>query len=74
VWHQNGGDRTGVICGAMGKAAKVMRNWMIPILMASFALAVSTLWLAEESLAFYSLLISVMIAAVRLTWWFVRII
>ncbi|ETX11831.1 C4-dicarboxylate ABC transporter [Marinomonas ushuaiensis DSM 15871] len=38
-------------------------KWMIPILMALFALGGSTYGMAEESLAFYALLIPIMIAA-----------
>ena len=42
---------------------KGRENWMIPILMALFALGGSTYGMAEETLAFYVLLIPVMIAA-----------
>ena len=39
------------------------RAWMIPILMSVFALGGTTFGMAEESLAFYALIITVMIAA-----------
>jgi uncharacterized ion transporter superfamily protein YfcC len=42
---------------------KGRENWMIPILMALFALGGTTYGMAEETLAFYVLLIPVMIAA-----------
>ncbi|MFN3844248.1 MAG: YfcC family protein [Paracoccaceae bacterium] len=42
---------------------KGRENWMIPILMALFAAGGSTYGMAEETLAFYVLLIPVMIAA-----------
>jgi uncharacterized ion transporter superfamily protein YfcC len=38
-------------------------QWMIPILMGVFALGGTTYGMAEESLAFYTLIITVMIAA-----------
>ena len=42
---------------------KGRERWMIPILMAVFALGGTTFGMAEESLAFYALIITVMIAA-----------
>jgi uncharacterized ion transporter superfamily protein YfcC len=42
---------------------KGRERWMIPILMTVFALGGTTYGMAEESLAFYSLVIAVMIAA-----------
>ncbi len=58
--------RTGAI--QTGIAALVARlrgreKWMIPILMVVFALGGSTYGMAEESLAFYALVITVLIAA-----------
>jgi uncharacterized ion transporter superfamily protein YfcC len=63
-----------VIGGFLGVAiqtgiARVVRrlkgreSWMIPILMAVFALGGTTYGMAEESLAFYALIITVMLAA-----------
>jgi uncharacterized ion transporter superfamily protein YfcC len=58
--------RTGAIqAGISGLVARLRgrERWMIPILMMVFALGGSTYGMAEESLAFYSLVIAVMIAA-----------
>ena len=57
---------TGAIDAGIGRAMvrlKGRENWMIPILMALFALGGTTYGMAEETLAFYVLLIPVMIAA-----------
>jgi uncharacterized ion transporter superfamily protein YfcC len=57
---------TGAIQGGIGRIVERLRgreSWMIPILMAVFALGGSTFGMAEESLAFYALIITVMIAA-----------
>jgi uncharacterized ion transporter superfamily protein YfcC len=58
--------RTGAIQAGIGKLVLRLRGrerWMIPILMGVFALGGTTYGMAEESLAFYSLVITVMIAA-----------
>jgi uncharacterized ion transporter superfamily protein YfcC len=58
--------RTGAIQTGIGSLVARLRGrerWMIPILMMVFALGGSTYGMAEESLAFYSLVIAVMIAA-----------
>ncbi len=58
--------RTGAIQSGIGRLVTRLRGrerWMIPILMTVFALGGSTYGMAEESLAFYSLVIAVMIAA-----------
>ncbi|MEL0613106.1 YfcC family protein [Marinomonas arenicola] len=58
--------QTGAIDAGIGRAMVKLKGhekWMIPILMALFALGGSTYGMAEESLAFYALLIPVMIAA-----------
>ena len=58
--------RTGAIQSGIGRLVSRLRGrerWMIPILMTVFALGGSTYGMAEESLAFYSLVIAVMIAA-----------
>jgi uncharacterized ion transporter superfamily protein YfcC len=57
---------TGAIDAGIARAMlrlKGRENWMIPILMALFALGGTTYGMAEETLAFYVLLIPVMIAA-----------
>ena len=57
---------TGAIQAGIGSLVSRLRGrerWMIPILMTVFALGGSTYGMAEESLAFYSLVIAVMIAA-----------
>ena len=53
-----GRDRAASSRGCAGAS-----GWMIPILMAVFALGGTTFGMAEESLAFYALIITVMIAA-----------
>ena len=58
--------RTGAIQAGIGQLVarlKGRERWMIPILMSVFALGGTTYGMAEESLAFYSLVIAVMIAA-----------
>ena len=58
--------RTGAIQSGIGRLVERLRGrerWMIPILMTVFALGGTTYGMAEESLAFYSLVIAVMIAA-----------
>ena len=58
--------RTGAIQTGIGRLVTRLRGrerWMIPILMMVFALGGSTYGMAEESLAFYTLVIAVMIAA-----------
>jgi uncharacterized ion transporter superfamily protein YfcC len=58
--------RTGAIQAGIGRLVlrlKGRERWMIPILMTVFALGGTTYGMAEESLAFYSLVITVMIAA-----------
>ena len=57
---------TGAIQAGIGRLVRRLRGkerWMIPLLMAVFALGGSTYGMAEESLAFYALVITVMIAA-----------
>src|SRR3954453_16497310 len=57
---------TGAIQSGIGLLVarlKGRERWMIPILMIVFALGGTTYGMAEESLAFYSLVIAVMIAA-----------
>jgi len=58
--------RTGAIQSGIGRLVTRLRGrerWMIPILMCVFALGGTTYGMAEESLAFYALVIAVMIAA-----------
>lgn len=58
--------RTGAIDAGIGAAMIALRGrekWMIPILMALFAAGGTIYGMAEESLAFYALIIPVMIAA-----------
>ncbi len=57
---------TGAIDAGIGRAMKGLKGreiWMIPFLMALFALGGTTYGMAEETLAFYGILIPVMIAA-----------
>ena len=57
---------TGAIQAGIGRLVRRLRGkerWMIPLLMAVFALGGTTYGMAEESLAFYALVITVMIAA-----------
>jgi uncharacterized ion transporter superfamily protein YfcC len=58
--------QTGAIQAGIGRLVNRLRGrerWMIPILMTVFALGGTSYGMAEESLAFYSLVIAVMIAA-----------
>jgi uncharacterized ion transporter superfamily protein YfcC len=58
--------RTGAIQAGIGRLVQRLRGkerWMIPLLMGVFALGGTTYGMAEESLAFYALVITVMIAA-----------
>jgi uncharacterized ion transporter superfamily protein YfcC len=58
--------RTGAIQAGIGSLVQRMQGrerWMIPVLMGVFALGGTTFGMAEESLAFYALVITVMIAA-----------
>lgn len=57
---------TGAIDAGIGRAMKRMEGherWMIPLLMGLFALGGTTYGMAEETLAFYMLLIPIIIAA-----------
>ncbi|MBZ0215400.1 MAG: hypothetical protein K8F25_02505, partial [Fimbriimonadaceae bacterium] len=59
-------NSTGAINAGISRAMDAMRGrekWMIPILMALFAAGGTTYGMAEETLAFYVLIIPVMIAA-----------
>jgi uncharacterized ion transporter superfamily protein YfcC len=58
--------KTGAIEAGIGTLVQRMRGrekWMIPALMSVFALGGTTFGMAEESLAFYALVITVMISA-----------
>jgi uncharacterized ion transporter superfamily protein YfcC len=58
--------KTGAIDAGIGRVTTALRGheiWMIPILMALFAAGGTTYGMAEESLAFYTLIIPVIIAA-----------
>ena len=58
--------KTGAIQAGIARLVARLRGrerWMIPILMTVFALGGTTYGMAEESLAFYALVITVMIAA-----------
>ena len=58
--------KTGAIQAGIARIVarlKGRERWMIPILMVVFALGGTTYGMAEESLAFYALIITVMIAA-----------
>jgi uncharacterized ion transporter superfamily protein YfcC len=58
--------KTGAIQAGIGTLVERMRGrekWLIPALMAVFALGGTSYGMAEESLAFYALVITVMIAA-----------
>ena len=61
VTMRTGAIQTGI--GALVARLRGKERWMIPILMMVFALGGSTYGMAEESLAFYTLVIAVMIAA-----------
>ena len=57
---------TGAINAGIGSAMTALRGrekWMIPVLMALFAFGGTTYGMAEETLAFYVLLLPIMIAA-----------
>ncbi len=59
-------NKTGAINAGITRAMSALKGheiWMIPILMALFAAGGTTYGMAEETLAFYALLIPVMIAA-----------
>ena len=58
--------KSGAIQAGIGSLIERMRGrerWMIPVLMGVFALGGTSYGMAEESLAFYALVITVMIAA-----------
>jgi uncharacterized ion transporter superfamily protein YfcC len=58
--------KTGAIQAGIASLVQRMRGkerWMIPVLMSVFALGGTSFGMAEESLAFYALVITVMIAA-----------
>jgi uncharacterized ion transporter superfamily protein YfcC len=58
--------KTGSIQAGIAKLVRRLRGkerWMIPLLMTVFAIGGTTYGMAEESLAFYALVITVMIAA-----------
>ena len=58
--------KTGAIQAGIGSLVQKLRGrerWMIPALMSVFALGGTTYGMAEESLAFYALVITVLIAA-----------
>ena len=58
--------KTGAIDAGIGRVTAALKGreiWMIPILMALFALGGTTYGMAEESLAFYALIIPVILAA-----------
>src|SRR4051794_7316641 len=58
--------KTGAIQAGIGSLVERMKGrerWMIPVLMSVFALGGTTFGMAEESLAFYALVITVMVAA-----------
>jgi uncharacterized ion transporter superfamily protein YfcC len=58
--------KSGAIQAGIGRLVERMKGrerWMIPVLMCVFALGGTTYGMAEESLAFYALVIPVMIAA-----------
>src|SRR3954451_15498846 len=58
--------KTGAIQAGIGSLVERMRGkerWLIPVLMSVFALGGTSFGMAEESLAFYALVITVMIAA-----------
>jgi uncharacterized ion transporter superfamily protein YfcC len=61
VTMRTGAIQTGI--GSLVNRLQGRERWMIPILMMVFALGGSTYGMAEESLAFYTLVIAVMIAA-----------
>ncbi len=59
-------NSTGAISGGIRRAMESLKgreSWMIPILMGLFALGGTTYGMAEETLAFYALIVPIMIAA-----------
>src|ERR1043166_1630233 len=61
VTMKTGAIETGI--GSLVERMQGKERWMIPALMSVFALGGTTFGMAEESLAFYALVITVMIAA-----------
>ena len=61
VTMKSGAIQAGI--GSLVERMKGRERWMIPVLMCVFALGGTTFGMAEESLAFYALVIPVMIAA-----------
>ena len=61
VTMKSGAIQAGI--GSLVDRMKGRERWMIPVLMCVFALGGTTFGMAEESLAFYALVIPVMIAA-----------
>ncbi len=61
VTMKSGAIQAGI--GSLVQRMKGRERWMIPVLMCVFALGGTTFGMAEESLAFYALVIPVMIAA-----------
>jgi len=61
VTMKTGAIQTGI--GGLVARLRGKERWMIPILMTVFAIGGTTYGMAEESLAFYALVITVMIAA-----------
>ena len=61
VTMKSGAIQAGI--GSLVERMKGRERWMIPVLMCVFALGGTTYGMAEESLAFYALVIPVMIAA-----------
>ena len=61
ITMRTGAIQTGI--NSLVRRLKGRERWMIPILMSVFALGGTTYGMAEESLAFYALVITVMVAA-----------
>jgi uncharacterized ion transporter superfamily protein YfcC len=61
VTMKSGAIQTGI--GSLVERMKGRERWMIPVLMCVFALGGTSYGMAEESLAFYALVITVLIAA-----------
>jgi uncharacterized ion transporter superfamily protein YfcC len=61
VTMKTGAIQTGI--GSLVERMKGRERWMIPVLMSVFALGGTSYGMAEESLAFYALVITVLIAA-----------
>jgi uncharacterized ion transporter superfamily protein YfcC len=61
VTMKSGAIQAGI--GSLVERMKGRERWMIPVLMGVFALGGTSFGMAEESLAFYALVITVMIAA-----------